>query len=259
MKRITTPLLTALLLAACGAAVAEGKGLGLSAGMEYSTGKYGALQSTDIWYSPVTARYETGPWVLKLTLPYVRITGPGNVVGGNGNTVQIGSTGGAMRRSASGQGDVVAAASHTLYQDTGHGLLLDLTGKIKFATADAGQGLGTGKNDFSLQVEGVRQSADGMLFGSLGRRQIGDPAGTDFRNPWFGSLGASHPLGEAAQLGALYETRQRVIDGGARLSELTVFAAYKLTSSHTLQGYLVKGFSDGSPDWGAGAVLNSHF
>lgn len=259
MKPITIPLLAVFLFAPIGPAMAEGSGLGLSAGMEYSSGKYGAQQTTDIWYFPVAARYETGPWILKLTLSYVQITGPGNVVGGNDNVVRTAAAGKEERRGASGPGDVVAAATRTIYRNPAHGLLLDLTGKAKFATADADKGLGTGKNDFSLQADLIKQSAAWMFHGSLGRRQMGDPAGIDFRNPWFGSLGAGYRLGGATQVGVAYETRQRVIEGGARLGELMAFATYRLTPIHTLQGYVVKGFSAGSPDWGAGGVVNAHF
>lgn len=258
MKHITTPRLIALLIATSVPAPAAGSGIGLSAGMAYSTGHYGARQATDIWYLPVTARYDAEPWILQLTLPYVWITGPANVVGGGDHAVQI-TPDGETRRSASGPGDVVAAGTRNLYRDTEHGLLLDLTGKVKFATADADKGLGTGKDDVSLQADMSRQDGAWILFASLGRRRMGDPAGTDFRNPWFGSLGAGYSPGEASQFGAVYETRQRVIEGGARSSELMAFAAYKLAPAHTLQGYVVKGDSDASPDWGAGVFVNSHF
>jgi len=98
-----------------------------------------------------------------------------------------------------------------------------------------------------------------MLFGSLGWRKMGDPDDSDFRDPWFASAGAAYGLNAATQLGVVYETRQSVLDEGATLSELTLFASYKLAPSYTLQGYVIKGFADGSPDWGGGAVLSRHF
>ncbi|MFZ2855605.1 MAG: hypothetical protein WAZ34_16030 [Rhodocyclaceae bacterium] len=261
MKPINMPVVCALLIVASGPALAGDNAFSLSAGMEYSTGNYGAQESTDIQYFPVTGKYQAGPLILKLMVPYVSITGPANVIGGLGNVMPVATAGGGTppRRSASGQGDVVAAGSYNVYQNGATGLLLDLTGKVKFATADDSKGLGTGKNDFSLQADVVKQRGAWMLFGSLGWRKMGDPDGSDFKDPWFGSAGASYGLNAATQLGALYETRQSVIDGGAKLSELMLFASYQLAPSYTLQGYVIKGFTDGSPDWGGGTVLNRHF
>lgn len=244
----------AILIAACFPATAAGRGLGLSAGMEYSTGRYGAELPTDIKYFPLTVRYETDDWNLRLTLPYVQMTGPGSVVGANDGLA--GSAGANVRRNASGQGDATVTVSHDLYASTDGSLLLDLTGRIKFGTADASQGLGTGKNDFSLQADMLTGNRDWTLFGSVGHRQMGDTADIDFRNPWFASLGAAHNLNGRTQLSAVYETRQRVIEDGALISEVMVSAAYKLAASQTLQAYVVKGFADGSPDWGVGLAIN---
>ena len=51
------------------------------AGADYLTGKYGGTLATDVTYLPLTLRYDAWPLNLKLTVPYLRITGPGNVVG----------------------------------------------------------------------------------------------------------------------------------------------------------------------------------
>lgn len=261
MTFLKTSVLSALLIVVSGSAMAGGDGFSLSAGMEYSTGHYGNQETTDIQYFPITGKYQAGSVILKLMVPYVSITGPANVVGTPGNVMQIGTAGGGVseRRSASGQGDVVATGSYNAYQNAANGLLLDLTGKVKFATADDTQGLGTGKNDFSIQTDAVKQRGAWMLFGSLGWRKMGDPDGTDFKDPWFGSMGVGYAMNAATQLGAAYETRQSVINGGAKLSELTLFASYRLVPGYTLQGYAIKGFADGSPGRGAGAVLNRHF
>lgn len=259
MKPIRTSVLSALLIVAVGPAMATESSFGLSAGMEYSAGNYGAQESTDIRYFPLTGKYQAGPVILKLTIPYVRITGPSNVVGVPGSVMQITTAGEGERRTASGLGDLVATGTYNVYQDMVNGRLLDLTGKVKFATADDTNGLGTGKNDFSIQTDAVKQIGSWALFGSLGWLKMGDPAGIDFKNTWFGSMGAGYGLNAATQLGAVYETRQRLIDGGSKLSQLMAFASYKLAPTYTLQGYVIKGFSDGSPDWGAGAVLSRDF
>jgi len=56
------------------------EGWTVSSGIEYSSGKYGDTQKTEMYNVPVTGKYETGLWTFRLSLPLVRVTGPGNVV-----------------------------------------------------------------------------------------------------------------------------------------------------------------------------------
>ena len=109
---------SALGLLAAGAAVGEEGTLTLYGGADYSTGKYGSSQGTDISYFPVIAKYERGRFTAKVTIPYLRITGPGNVIGFDGVIVVPLPPGTAPpRRTASGLGDVIAAASYTVLDD----------------------------------------------------------------------------------------------------------------------------------------------
>ena len=56
----------------------------ITSGVDYSSGKYGSQDRTDITSIPVIGKYEVDSWVFKLTVPYVSITGPGNVSPGIG-------------------------------------------------------------------------------------------------------------------------------------------------------------------------------
>ena len=96
---------------------------------------------------------------------------------------------------------------------------------MKLATADESKGLGTGKNDYSLHVDVVR-NAEGLAVrdrGLLVRR----PAGIELRvrgsAPWDRM---ARRLGH--QPGAAYDYRQRTVEGGAKVSELMVFFAQPL-------------------------------
>ena len=50
------------------------EGMTLSTGFDYTSGKYGGATETNIRYVPLIAKYDTGPWALKLTVPYIHIT-----------------------------------------------------------------------------------------------------------------------------------------------------------------------------------------
>lgn len=59
----------------------------LGSGFEYASGDYGSsLGDTDDWYVPLSLGYASGNWRVKVTVPYVRNTGPGNVISGGGET-----------------------------------------------------------------------------------------------------------------------------------------------------------------------------
>jgi hypothetical protein len=71
---------------------------------------------------------------------------------------------------------------------------------------------------------------------------------------------ASDPsCASGSTLGVTYDFRQRIVAGGARVSESMIFISHPLEPNWKAQIYFVKGFSDASPDAGLGAVLAYSF
>ncbi|MGE5548340.1 MAG: hypothetical protein ACM33T_15650 [Solirubrobacterales bacterium] len=227
----------------------------LSSGVTYSTGDYGESQRTNILYVPLTGKLELQDWVFKLTVPYISVTGPGNVVQGVG---VVGAAGG-RRTTESGLGDVVAAVTKTVYEDSKRGTAIDVTGKIKFGTADADRGLGTGENDYSLAVEPSQQVGPVTLFATLGYKVVGDPEGTDLNNVAFGSLGGSTHVTPATTAGLVLDFQERSSPTSSPPRELTAFATSRLDDRWKGQAYLSRGLSDASPDWGGGLMASYAF
>ena len=231
----------------------EGGSFTLETGVHSSTGKYGGTQSTDILYIPVTGKYRNGPWTVKVTVPYLQITGPANVINGVGQTrVATGTT----RTKRSGLGDVVASVSNTVYTDTSSGLFANLTGKVKFGTASSAQGLGTGKNDYAVQTELYRVNEDLTTFGTLGYQVYGRPAGYRLNNAFYGSLGASYKLDQETSGGILLNLGQKITTTGSSRAEALLFATRKLDKAWKAQGYVLRGFTRSVPDWGAGVTVS---
>jgi hypothetical protein len=63
-------------------AQAETNSFELSTGFDYSVGKYGAALDTSIKSVPIEAKAQLGRLRLQASLPYIWITGPGQIVGG---------------------------------------------------------------------------------------------------------------------------------------------------------------------------------
>ena len=236
------------------ASYAEGK-FSLSSGVDYSSGKYGQSQSTDIIYIPFIAKYETGNTTLKLTVPWVKITGPGDVVGGN-TPIVIGSSN-RPTTTESGLGDVVFSATQTIAQfGERNPLVLDITGKVKFGTASSSKGLGTGENDYTVELDAYKSINPAVtLFGDIGYKKLGDPSGINLNNVWFGSAGFAYQLSPANSAGMMADIRQAAIDTSQPLRELTVFLTHKFSANYKLQSYLTSGNTDASTDLGGGLML----
>jgi hypothetical protein len=231
----------------------------LTSGIDYSSGKYGQSQSTSITYIPFTAKYTTEASSVKLTVPWLQITGPGDVIGANADLVSPNSN--RQVTTESGLGDVILSGTHTV-ANIGkiHPLTIDLTGKVKFATASTSKRLGTGENDYSVNLDAYQAvSNSATLFGTIGYKKMGDPAGISLNNVWLCSTGLSYKISPISSLGIMGDFRQKTLDTSAPLREVTAFFAYKLSAEYKLQSYISHGYSDASTGWGGGLMLNKSF
>jgi hypothetical protein len=244
--------------AAGGAAGAHAEGLTLATGFDYTSGKYTGTEETQILYVPFIAKYETGPWAFRATVPYLRITGPGNVIGAGADRVTVPGAS-TTRRTESGLGDVVLSGFYNVLSERRSAVGLDVGAKVKLGTADETKGLGTGQTDWSLQADVFKPLGAATLFGSLGHRWYGDPPGLDLKNVFYWSVGGAYRVSADTSAGVAYDFRPAITTGGGEISELTGFVTRRLSREWKLQPYLVLGFGKASPDWGAGAQLAYSF
>lgn len=260
--KISAGGLTAILFCiAAQSSVAAGDGsLSLGVGLNYSSGDYGTATTTRITSIPFTARYDTGPWILKLTVPYLYVSGgtaaiPGIGAVANTNPRGRGKGGSSADTSAQGLGDVVAAATYNAYYDNASNLGVDLTGKIKFGTADPDKGLGTGENDYSAQVDVFKGYGKLTLFGGIGYTVLGSSQYIQLNDVFNINAGGSYKVDDRSNAGLSFDAREKSSASGSPQRELTAFWSYKIDKSWKAQAYVLKGFADGSPDWGVGAFV----
>lgn len=228
-------------------------------GVEYTTGKYGGTQSTDMLYVPFTAKYESGLWTFKATVPYIVISGSANVVGAGAERITLPDGDDDERRTEAGLGDVVASAFYTLLDERTASIGMDLGAKVKLATADEAKGLGTGETDYSLQADFFKPLGAATAFGSLGYRWYGDPPGINLRDVPYGAIGASYRVSAQTSVGVAYDYRARITQAGSPISEASAFWSLRMSPQWRLQVYGIIGFSDASPDAGVGTVLEHRY
>jgi hypothetical protein len=266
MRDVIRAACAAAFLGALAPALAAEQGVwGLGTGIHYSSGDYGTSSTTTILSIPLTARYDRGPWTFKGSIPYLSVDGPSTVVPGVGRVPNTNPRrrGGAATAttdgSASGIGDLVLSATYAAYYDRASQLGVDLTGKVKVATADEDEGLGTGENDFAAIVEVFKTLDRLTVFGGIGRHFLGSSSFIPLEDVWSYSLGASYRMDDRDSVGLTFDARDRVAPGASPQRELTGFWSRKLDRDWKGQAYVLKGFADGSPDWGAGLSVVRSF
>jgi len=246
--------------------------LKLSTGYEYTSGKYGQNVDTEIVYVPVTLRYIKDAWSYKVTVPYISVTGNGAVVPGTGGSVSSGNFntgffggggmggGGAASSTQTvtnaGLGDVTASIAYAFFPTEA---FYEVSAKVKFATADADKGLGTGENDYYLQFDGFIGTGTVTPFFTLGYVVTGDSANFTLKDVPYGSAGLMFKTSASSSLGVSYDYQQSTFTGNDDLSQATAFISWKTSPQWSAGLTATVGFSDSSPDSGFGVNLSRHY
>jgi hypothetical protein len=261
------------LVLAAGVAHAE-DGFSFGIGADYSSGDYGSDITTTILSVPVSAKYTTGDWIFRGSLPWMHVDGDANVIPGlgsvnntnpsgrgRGNGNGNGGGGGTPTEPTSGVtsgiGDLRLAATYAVPLQGAWGV--DLTGNVKIATADEDKSLGTGANDYGVAVDVFRSVGEATtVFGGIGYTMLGDSDFIEVDSVFNGNVGFSRKFG-ASSAGLVYDYRQPTTEDADQRSEITGFVSFPTSDAGKLQLYGVAGLADGRPDWGAGVYYNMGF
>ncbi len=227
-------------------------------GAERTVGKYGTTQATTIWTFPFDLLYSTDNYEFDLDVPYVRMTGPAGAIAGH-----------ARRRprvlrpvtTESGIGDSTLSATRDLVDGGDTGVSWDAGATVKFATGDVHRGLGSGATDYSLSTDLAKKFEKLSLNGTLGHWWLGSPGvvtingvqeDVQFRNVFYGELGASYRTSDTAKYGISYFQEHATERGGYPQREITLDANFDTSQATALQVYLLRGLARGSPARGIG-------
>ncbi len=225
-----------------------------STGVEFSSGTYGNTETIEDIYVPLTLSVDYDRMAFRLTVPHLTVTGPaGTTITDPGGQPLPGE---GEITTESGLGDVIASVTFLdVLHDYERGLALDATASAKFGTADFDEGLGTGKDDYTLQFEAYKFFDSVTLFGSAGYRLRGEPVGVELNDVLIASIGASWFMSERSSFGTALDFRESAVTGFDDVLELSGFVSRRLSDSWVVDVYTFTGFSDSSPDWGVGASL----
>lgn len=252
----TVAIVAFMLVSADGAAQDAGADLRFSTGIEYSTGKYGGSDDIEELYVPFTFRVGLDRVGFRLTAPYLSVTAPDDTVITEPGTEPLPGSGETVTES--GLGDVIGALTlYDVYVSDSANFVIDVTGKVKFATADETKGLGTGENDYTLQLDAYRFFDRFSLQGSAGYRLRGDPPGYNLDDVLLASVGGAYLASDNTMVGMYFDYRESSISGVDDIQELSGFASFRLGRAWRMELYAFTGLTDSSTDFGGGILFST--
>jgi hypothetical protein len=224
---------------------------------EYSSGHYGEAEITDEFYQAVAGKYEFGRTLLKLTVPYLYVVGPANVVPGFGSITNNASI---QRTARDGLGDIVASVDEEVSPDSWADTDIDVIGKVKFGTASFSRGLGTGENDYYAQLEWTQRYGSGIeTVIDGGRRFVESSAETGLHDTWYGSVGAIWHATKTTSLSGWFDVRQSPAAHVGGQMESTIEVSDKFAPGWKITVYSSQGYESGSANITTGVILDRSF
>ena len=259
MKILRRSLWLGGLILFAGIAAAEQGGeprLSISAGAEYTTGSYGGDADIEDFYVPLKATADFRRLSFRLTVPYLSVRAPeGTIITGPGGE-PIPGTGDIVTNS--GIGDVMASVTVLdVIHNRRLGFAMDLTGKVKFGTADVDKGLGTGENDFTIQADFLKFTDSITWVGSIGYKFRGQPPGATLDDALLASAGGIYRFNRDTRAGMFFDYRESSI-GADPTQELSLFVSNRISADWKLQAYVFRGFTDSGADWGGGLQVKRY-
>lgn len=250
-------------------------------GFEYSSGKYGSSIRTESIYAPLTIMAApTDRLGLSLEIPFVYQSNS-NVVssvargsmpatktmmlpavgmsGMSGSGSGMTSTSAGSSQSESGLGDITLKAGYVLLPEKGAMPQIRPTVFVKFPTADKNKSLGTGEFDEGIAVEISKWFGEWNPFAEAGYTVQGKSSQLALKNYMSYNAGVGYQVAESFRPILLVKGATSPADGAGRLLEVRLKLRYQATSHTGIDGYIAKGITTNSPDYGTGLAVYYDF
>ena len=231
-------------------------GINFSSGLDYSSGRYGQTQATDILIGLTSLGVTFDDFQVSASLPYLNIVGPAYVVVGPGGTpVIVNPKAGSDSAGRSGWGDLNLSATFNVPKDFLADWELSLTARTKIATANAGKGLSTGATDFAFSADLSRQWDIWSPFVTFEYRIPGNPSFYSFKDAPSFSAGTAIQISDSLVGIASYDYDASISSTLADSQQLFGSISWIFNERWTATVYAEKGLSNGSPTVGTGLLV----
>ena len=240
----------------------------LGLGAEYASGDFGTDSTSSYTTIPLVLNWYPSERInMELTVPFINQSTSNTgyaATGGGIPAAQYSGGGWGVNQSGkhvvvtgsedqSGLGDITLETSYNLLLD-GDGLPeFGLIGYLKFPTADADQGLGTGAFDWGAGLHLAKWLGDWQPFVE-GRYvfQGASRAQNGARDYFLADAGLGYGWNEDLYFAGFSRVGTASFDGMEAPLEMRLKTAWGFREDTSVEFYLLKGLSGGSPDLGGG-------
>ncbi len=273
---ILLAVMTSILLPAGGNADEPSYSVGL--GFEFASGEYGTGIRTDAIYMPLTlAARPTERLDFSLEVPFVYQSSSavvaGQFMGMQGQSMGTQSVmalmgGGGMRTSAppglanksqDGLGDMKLKAGYVLYTEEKYVPAIRPNFYVKFPTADKNKFLGTGAFDGGVAVELTKWFGKWFADGEMGYAFQGKSSVLAVKDYLYYYVGGGYQFTEQLRPMLFLKGSTPTVEGASSLLEARLRVKYQITKHTGIDGYLAKGITTASPDYGTGLAVFYEF
>jgi hypothetical protein len=258
-------------------ACADGPTYSVGLGFEFASGEYGTGIRTDSIYMPFTVGvYPTERLDFSLEVPFVYQSSSAVVAGqfmgmqgtqGSSAVVMAPSRGGMgtnasagqVNTSQSGLGDMKLKAGYVLYTEEKYVPAIRPNFYLKIPTADKNKFLGTGAFDGGLAVELTKWFGKWFADGEMGYVIQGKSSVLAVKNYLNYYAGGGYQITEKLRTMLLLKGTTPTVEGATSQLEARLRAKYLFTKHTGIDGYLAKGITTASPDFGTGLAVFYEF
>ena len=154
-------------------------------------------------------------------------------------------------------GDFYLYGSYQLLNEINHPIDLSINPGIKFPTAAGSTSIGTGKFDFGLSVSCRKSIESFVVMAEAGFLKLGDPDGTDYKDPFTYGFGLGKFLSENGNSILIYYfAYTKILDSYEPPRQLSLGLNLNLSSTTILSLIGSAGLSNYSPDFSVSAGFN---
>lgn len=212
---------------------------------------------------------ESGKYIFEVSMPYIQRTAPsGKVAKSHHHESRKESNAVAPIVTDSGLGDATASLEYKIMDAPEAAFSVSAKGEFKMAIADVTTGLGTGVNDYAVELNVGKSMGNFAASASFGYAILGSPGEVEindvkkslyFNNIFYGSAGMSYKFMESLNSELKLEAGQATETGGTQQRDLSMVMEYEFSTHRKLQFQLLKSLSPGINSWGAATSLSSPF
>jgi hypothetical protein len=169
------------------------------------------------------------------------------------------SSSASMNQSESGLGDITLKVGYILFSEKESMPQIRPMAFVKFPTADKNKSLGTGEFDEGFAVEISKWLGSWNPFAEVGYTMQGKSAQLALRNYMAYNAGVGYQVAESFRPILLIKGATPPADGASSLLEVRLKLKFQTTNHTGIDGYVAKGITTNSPDYGTGLSIYYDF